>query len=204
MRFQIMLVLLLLVILGALESSITPAFSQITSQYYKQHEVFLRMTIWFACNGAGYILGSGAIAFNLANNQGGYSIEAWKLVFIIAGVVTAVLGIVVFFGLPDSPASAWFLNDTEKRFVVRRIRENQKGFGNKHFKKEQFFEALLDYRCWLLAAYSLIGNIPNGALTNFGSIVLTDVISDYAPSGLSEADVCKNFKFYLVDNFSLY
>lgn len=188
------------VILGALESSITPAFSQITSQYYKQHEVFLRMTIWFASNGAGFMIGSGVIAYNLANNQDNYSIAAWKLVFIISGVITAVLGILVFFGLPDSPATAWFLSDTEKRYVVHRIRGNQKGFGNKHFKKEQLIEALTDYKCWLLALYSLVSNIPNGALTNFGSIVLTDIISDLAPLGLNEAD----HEFWITTHALLY
>lgn len=181
------------VILGALESSITPAFSQITSQYYRKDEIFLRMTIWFACNGAGIMLGSGAIAYNLAKNIESYSIEAWKLVFIIAGVITGSLGVLVFVGLPDSPATAWFLNGTEKRFVVERIRANQKGFGNKHFKKDQFYEALLDYRCWLLFIFALVGNIPNGALTNFGSIVLTDVISDLMPSGLTQEEVCNFF-----------
>lgn len=58
--------------------------------------------------------------------------------------------------------------------VVERIRGNQQGFGNKHFKKEQFVEALLDYRTWILFAMGVLFCIPNGGLTNFGSILLKE------------------------------
>ena len=74
--------------------------------------------------------------------------------------------------IPDTPTQAWFLTDEEKLLVVERIRTNQQGFGNTHFKKNQFIEALTDYRSWLLVIYALSSNIPNGGLTNFSGILL--------------------------------
>lgn len=83
-------------LLGALESSVTPAFVIVTAQWYKKEEVFLRTSIWFSFNGMGQIIGSGAIAYNLFQNMESYSIEAWKLIFIITGVITIALGIAIF------------------------------------------------------------------------------------------------------------
>lgn len=46
--------------------------------------------------------------------------------------------------------------------AVERIRVNQQGVGNKHFKFYQFKEALTDPMIWAFVSYSLFGNIPNG------------------------------------------
>ena len=78
-------------ILGMLELSVTPAFAIITSQWYKKDEQFLRTACWFASNGFGTIIGL-AIAYGLYGNQDSYSLPAWKLVFVVTGVLTIFLG----------------------------------------------------------------------------------------------------------------
>lgn len=161
-------------ILGMLESAVTPAFVIITAQWYRKEEVFFRTGLWFSFNGVGTILGSGAIAYTVYNDALSFSLPAWKLVFIITGVLTIALGTLIFFHIPDTPSQAWFLTDVEKRLVVERIRDNQQGFGNRHFKKEQFKEALLDPQTWIYFFFALIGNIPNGGMTNFTSILLNE------------------------------
>ncbi|KAL7667327.1 Major facilitator superfamily (MFS) profile domain-containing protein [[Candida] zeylanoides] len=158
-------------ILGMLESSVTPAFTIITSQWYTRDEQFLRVAMWFACNGLGSILGS-AIGYGLVTHITSYPIHAWKLVFVITGCMTIGLGFVVIAHVPDSPLKAWFLTPQERRLVVERIRGNQQGFGNKHFKKSQFIEAFTDYKTWLFVLFGLANNIPNGATTNFGAILM--------------------------------
>lgn len=166
--------LALRVILGALESTVTPAFVIVTSQWYKKEEVFLRTALWFSFNGMGAILGSGAIAYNCYNDMNDFFIEAWKLIFIITGCLTIALGFLIFLHIPNRPTEAWFLNDTEKYWVVERIRANQQGFGNKTFKKYQFIEAITDIKTWLYFFLPIASNIPNGGLTNFSSILMND------------------------------
>ncbi|ODV76719.1 allantoate permease [Suhomyces tanzawaensis NRRL Y-17324] len=161
-------------ILGMLELSITPAFVIITGQYYRKEETFLRTALWFSSNGIGQILGSGAIAYNVVNNAGSYSITAWKLIFIITGCLTIFIGFVILAHVPDTPSKAWFLNAEDKRLVIERIRVNQQGFGNKHFKKEQFIEAFTDIKTWLFFLFAITNNVPNGGLTNFGAILLSE------------------------------
>ncbi|CUM51117.1 unnamed protein product [Debaryomyces fabryi] len=160
-------------ILGMLESAVTPAFVILTSQWYKKEEQFIRTALWFGCNGIGQIIGAGAISYNLFVNADSYSIEAWKLLFIITGVLTIALGFVVMVHIPDTPTKAWFLSDEEKTLVVERIRSNQQGFGNKNFKKDQFIEAVTDIQTWFFAIFTIANNIPNGAVTNFSSILIS-------------------------------
>ena len=41
------------------------------------------------------------------------------------------------FFFPDSPANAWFLTAEERVIAIERIKVNQAGVENKHFKVEQ-------------------------------------------------------------------
>ncbi|KAI5968845.1 hypothetical protein CANMA_002019 [Candida margitis] len=187
-------------ILGMLESSVTPAFAIITSQWYKKDEQFLRTACWFASNGFGTIIGS-SIAYGLYGNQDSYSLPAWKLVFVVTGVLTIFLGFVIMIHIPDTPTKAWFLTEEEKLLVVERIRSNQQGFGNPRFKKEQFIEALTDHRTWLFFFFSVFQMIPNGGITSFGTILLNEQFGFdtgtsllmYFPSGGVEVIGCIGF-----------
>lgn len=160
-------------LLGIFESAVTPAMMVLTGQWYKADEQFLRTAYWFACNGFGTILGS-SIAYGLAIRMDSYSMAAWKVLFIIVGCMTISVGFMILLHIPDLPVKAWFLNETERKQVVVRIKANNQGFGNKHFKKHQLKEALLDINTWIYFFFAIAIDIPNGALTNFGSILLKE------------------------------
>lgn len=161
-------------ILGVLESAVTPAVVIITGQWYKANEQFLRTAIWFSSNGLGTIIGS-SIAYGLATREGSYTLAAWKVLFITIGCMTIAVGFMILIHIPDLPVKAWFLSDEQRKQVVLRIKSNQQGFGNKHFKWHQFKEALLDINTWIFFFFSVAFQIPNGALTNFGSLLLKGV-----------------------------
>lgn len=164
--------IVLRVLLGAMESAITPAFVIITGQWYTKDEIFLRTAIWFSSNGAGTLVGSGGLAYNVYQNRHSFSLPPWKLIFIINGVITIGVGLIVPWHIPNTPTEAWFLNDREKKMVVQRIKRNNQGFGNKHFKKDQLVEALKDRRTWIFFFIGITSCIPNGGVSNFGAILL--------------------------------
>ncbi|QLQ79903.1 hypothetical protein HG537_0C05510 [Torulaspora globosa] len=159
------------VLLGCAESIVTPCFTIITSQYWKKEEQFTRVAIWFGMNGLGSIILS-AIAYGLYINENSYPIEAWRLLFVITGVITIFLGFLIALWIPDDPSKARFLSKREKLMVVERIRTNQQGFGNHHIKKHQIVESLKDIRTWLYFLFTVCSNIPNGGITNFMTILL--------------------------------
>ena len=57
--------------------------------------------------------------------------------------------------------------------AVERLRENNTGIENKHFKPYQFLEALRDPQVWLLAFITTGASIPNGAVSSFQSILIS-------------------------------
>ncbi len=164
-------IITLRVILGMLESIVTPTMVLLTSQWWKKEEQFFRTTIWFACNGVGTMLG-GAIAYGLAKHKDQISFPAWKVLYLVDGLMTIAIGFIFFLHVPDNPSKAWFLTKKEKEMVVLRIKDNQQGFGNKHFKWYQFKEAIYDWQIILYVIFGCVNNIPNGSLTNFSSILL--------------------------------
>ncbi|CAB4255199.1 similar to Saccharomyces cerevisiae YJR152W DAL5 Allantoate permease [Maudiozyma barnettii] len=158
------------VLLGCAESVVTPCFTIITAQYWKTSEQFTRISIWFGMNGLGSII-LNSMAYGIYIHQDTYQIKAWRLLFVITGVITIFLGILIYLWIPDDPSKARFLSREEKLMVVQRIRSNQQGFGNREIKKYQIIEALKDVRTWLYFAFTVSSNIPNGGISNFISIL---------------------------------
>lgn len=66
-----------------------------------------------------------------------WSIDVSRLM-IITGIITLIVSGLFWFLFPDSPATAWFLTSEERVLAVERIKVNQAGVENKHFKKEQW------------------------------------------------------------------
>ncbi|SCU86044.1 LAMI_0D00166g1_1 [Lachancea mirantina] len=159
------------VLLGCAESMVTPTFTIITSQYWRKEEHFMRVCLWFGFNGLGGIWAN-SLAYGVYIRQASYSIEAWRVLFVVTGLITVFVGFAIFFHIPDDPSKAWFLSEREKLMVVERIRGNQQGFGNHHIKWNQVREAFTDVRTWLFFVFSIGSNIPNGGLTNFMSILI--------------------------------
>ncbi|SCV99430.1 LAFE_0A02982g1_1 [Lachancea fermentati] len=193
------------VLLGCAESMVTPTFTIITSQYWKKEEQFMRVCLWFGFNGFGGIWGN-SMAYGLYTRQNTYSIEAWRILFVITGLITITVGFLIYFHIPDDPSKAWFLTEREKLMVVERIRTNQQGFGNHQIKWYQVKEAFRDPRTWLYFLFSICSNIPNGGLTNFMSILIQNDFGYSSgesllmtmPTGAVELVACPLFGFLSV------
>ncbi|KAG1725804.1 MFS general substrate transporter [Suillus paluster] len=156
-------------LLGVCEGSITAGFLIVSSMFYTRAEQTLRVGYWFLMNGTAQII-SGFVSFGVLHiNTKGF--EPWQWLMIITGIMTLILAVVFWFWFPDSPTNAWFLTTDERAKAVQRIKENQTGVENKHFKTEQMIETLTDPKTWLFALFSALYNVPN-SLTNQMSLIL--------------------------------
>ena len=156
--------------LGIFESAVTPGFALFTSQWYTKQEQGSRTGIWFSFNGFGQIFG-GLVAYGIDRGvtAHGAGLESWKIIFLVNGCLTASLGILFYFIIPDNQLNARWLKPKDRVLAVARVRVNQQGIGNKHFKMYQLKEALLDPMTWAFVFYSLTADIPNGGISNFFS-----------------------------------
>ena len=156
--------------LGVFEAAVTPGFALFTSQWYTKKEQGTRIGIWFSFNGFAQILG-GLVAYGIAKGveRHGAAIAAWRIVFLVTGLLTAAVGCLFLFFMPDNQFNARWLSKDDRRLAVERVRVNQQGIGNKHFKAYQLKEALLDPLTWAFMFYALASDIPNGGISNFFS-----------------------------------
>lgn len=100
-------------LLGIFESFMDPAYMLMTSQYYKAEEQYVRCAYWLGFQGIGIMLGSG-IAYGFYTHEGSYSYTAWRLMYIVTGVITIFFGLISLVHVPDIPTKAWFLTEEEK------------------------------------------------------------------------------------------
>ncbi|KAE9373049.1 MFS allantoate transporter-like protein [Stipitochalara longipes BDJ] len=156
--------------LGVFEAAVTPGFALFTSQWYTRKEQGTRTGIWFSFNGFAQIFG-GLLAYGISVGvkKHGSAVEPWKIVFLTIGLLTASIGCIFLYFMPDNQLNAKFLSPNERIMAVERIRKNQQGVGNKHFKMYQLKEALLDPMTWAFTFFALVADIPNGGISNFFS-----------------------------------
>ncbi|OKL62654.1 hypothetical protein UA08_01639 [Talaromyces atroroseus] len=162
-------------LLGCAEAAVIPAWVVFTSQWYRKEEQAFRVGLWFSMCGFAQMFG-GYVAYGVAIHVGSdpnAALRGWQIIFLITGLLTAVVGVVFFFILPDSPLTAKFLTPTEKALHAERLRDNEQGIGSTVFKKEQFYEALRDPNTWLYSFWVFAANIPNSIATSFGNILVT-------------------------------
>ncbi|KAJ9118017.1 hypothetical protein QFC24_006289 [Naganishia onofrii] len=127
------------------ETGITPAFTIVTSQWYRKNEQGTRTGIWFSCNALSLTLGAFiAYGFAEADLSGDLAIPGWQVIFIFMGCLTTAMGVVLALFLPDSPLTARFLTAQEKEVAIERIRSNQQSVGNHEYKLYQVKEAFMD------------------------------------------------------------
>lgn len=154
---------------GAAEACSDPGFMLITSMWYTRRQQPIRIGIWYAANGMG-IAGGGLLGYGIGHIKG--ALPSWRYEFIIVGALCCVWGIIVFLMVPDSPVTAPRLSPAQRRWTVERLRGNLTGIENKHFKFHQVVEAFKDYKLYIFFAFGVVNNVPNGGISNFGTIII--------------------------------
>ncbi|KAJ3792375.1 major facilitator superfamily domain-containing protein [Lentinula aff. detonsa] len=106
-------------------------------------------------------IATGFISFESVLHIQTKGFQPWQWLMIITGILSLMTATAFWFLFPDSPTTAWFLTPEERATTIQRVKVNQTGVGNKHFKKEQFYEAIRDPKTWGFALFSGISNVTN-------------------------------------------
>ncbi|KKY21078.1 putative allantoate permease [Phaeomoniella chlamydospora] len=157
------------VLLGCFESAVAPALILISTMWYKKAEQVPRIGFWYVGTGTGTIIGS-LTSFGFQHYEG-QQFSSWQIMFLVFGLITIAVGILVFFVLPDNPMSS-FLSREEKVWAIERLRENKTGVENKHFKLYQALECFRDPQTWLLSIITISSNVPNGAVSSYQATII--------------------------------
>ena len=150
-------------LLGVFEACVAPILVLIIAMWYKKSEQGRRVSYFYVCNSLTQIFG-GAIAYGASFTHSKFA--SWRIFFLIIGLVTVLLGFLVFVFLPDSPVRAKRFTEAEKIAALLRVKENQSGTQNPTIKRSQILESLRDIRVWLVALSVCLTSIPNGGKLN--------------------------------------
>lgn len=142
------------IFLGIFEASIAPSLMLISSQWYTKSEQAPRFSFWYCGLGFAQILG-GIISFAFQQIKNP-TFAGWRIMFIVLGLITCIIGFITFFFLPDTPMSCKFLSESQKVALLKHVSVNQTGIQNKHFKFRQLLEMLLDVQLWLMTLLTIL------------------------------------------------
>ncbi|KAJ7625894.1 major facilitator superfamily domain-containing protein [Roridomyces roridus] len=161
--------------LGMFEASVSPSLTLMTGWWWTRQEIPLRQFIWYSALGWGGIIGSYTSTGISRISPTAPGPEKWQYIFYILGSITMLWAILLYFLLPDSPATAYFLSPRMRILAVQRVASNQLGIKNKKFKREQVWFAFRDVKIWILFSSVFAAAIPNGVVSNFSSVIIQDM-----------------------------
>jgi len=146
-------------------------FMLIVGSWYKKREQALRMGAWYSATGYVSMI-SPLINYGLGHISGG-SLSSWQYMYLVAGSITVLWALVILFFMPPDPIRARGFSDRERYIAVARMKENNSGVRNKHFKIAQVWESLSDIRFWLIFSIAFLMMIANGPVSSFIPIIIS-------------------------------
>ena len=108
--------------LGFFETCISPIMTIYVGQYWTRKEQPLRACIWWM--GAplgGFVIDGLAYSITSPSWGGGGKYSQWQVLFLIWGPITIAWGLFLVVAMPNSPMTAWFLTDRERKVAVMRV-----------------------------------------------------------------------------------
>ena len=143
------------IFLGIFEASIAPSLMIISSNWYTRQEQAPRFSLWYCGLGLGQIIG-GVISWAFQHVSPHAHYAGWRIMFIVLGLVTVVIGLTTILVLPDNPMVARWLSEEQKVAVIKHVSLNQTGMKNIHFKFSHVLEILMDPQIWLLTIITML------------------------------------------------
>lgn len=163
------------IFLGIFEAAVAPSLILISSQWYTKSEQAPRFSLWYCGLGCGQIVGGTvSYAFQQVKLE---PMAGWRIMFIVLGLVTIMVGMGAFYIIPDTPVEATFLSDNEKLALLHHVSVNRTGIQNTNYKPSQLIELLLDPQIYLLTILTVLVSRDLSAYSQIRSIKLTDNLS---------------------------
>jgi hypothetical protein len=76
--------------------------------------------------------------------------QAWRWIFILEGILTAVVGLFGYFFLPGFPEDSTFLCDEDKAYVLTRLQEDAGNANSDNLSFQIVFSVFRDWQIWCM------------------------------------------------------
>ncbi|KAJ9630862.1 hypothetical protein H2203_001387 [Taxawa tesnikishii (nom. ined.)] len=145
-------------VLGACEGGLFPSLNLYLTMVYKREEQAKRVSYLFVCTALAGAFG-GLLAYAILQMDGVAGYAGWRWVYIIEGIFSIVVAVIVWFGLPNDPSNAYFLNAEDKHLMKIRAQQRAAYMGSEEFSWEEVKNALRDPKVYLSGAIQFMQDI---------------------------------------------
>ncbi|BFZ63714.1 hypothetical protein YB2330_004846 [Saitoella coloradoensis] len=153
-------------IMGACEAGLFPSLNLYLTMVYKREEQSKRLSYLFTAAAVSGAFG-GLIAYGISHMDGVGGYAGWRWLYILEGVFSILVAILVYFTLPDDPKLAWFLNEEERALVRTRQEITARYRGSEEFDWAETRKAARDPKVWLSALIQFCADISLYGFSTF-------------------------------------
>ncbi|CAN8105389.1 unnamed protein product [Discula destructiva] len=158
--------------LGACEGGLFPGLNLYLTMVYKREEQAKRVSYLFVCTALSGAFG-GLLAYVILKMDGIGGYAGWRWVYIIEGLFSVVVAVIVWFGLPNDPNNAYFLNDRERHLMRIRAEQRAQYMGSDEFSWDEILITLRDTKLWLSAVIQFCQDLLLYGFSTFLPSIIT-------------------------------
>ncbi|CAF0847494.1 unnamed protein product [Adineta steineri] len=160
---------------GIGEAGFGPTVPFYYSIWYKREEIAIRNAFFIGCGALAGAFG-GLIAYGVSFAKGTSIGATWRILFLIEGLPTIVLAVLIFLLLPNRPETSKYLTEEERTLAVTRLATSQSGGAHtKNFQWSGFRRAVTDYKIYVCAVIYLGINLSLASLSGFLPTIISSL-----------------------------
>ncbi len=167
-------------VLGAAEAGFFPGVIFYLTHWYPRAYRSRTVSIFMVAAVVSFVVGSPLSGWLMDHPR--FGLASWQWLFLVEGVPSLVLGVVVFFSLPDGPHAAGWLTPAEASWLSSRLAaEREEQERAEHLTLRQAFA---DRRILLLSFIYFLGVVAAYGLDFFSPTLLSQSFPELSKSGL--------------------
>ncbi|KAK4183726.1 major facilitator superfamily domain-containing protein [Podospora australis] len=161
-------------VLGACEGGLFPGLNLYLTMVYKREEQARRVSYLFVCAALSGAFG-GLLAYCLLKMDGVGGYAGWRWVYIIEGIFSFLIAFLIWFGLPNDPSNAYFLNKEEKAMMRVRALQRAQYMGSEEFSWDEIWTEFKDFKLWISGAIQFCQDILLYGFSTFLPSIITSM-----------------------------
>ncbi|RDX44403.1 MFS general substrate transporter [Lentinus brumalis] len=147
-----------------------PGIPLYMSFFYTKEEMGMRMAYWFGFAAVAGAFG-GLIAFGVQHVHA--SVANWKILFIIEGLPTVLIGVLCLWVLPNRPEETTMFNEKEREIALDRANRGIKADTGRVINKQHISDAFKDWRIYAAGVMYFGANCALASISAFLPTIIT-------------------------------
>ncbi|KAI9067862.1 MFS general substrate transporter [Trametes sanguinea] len=156
--------------LGVFEAGFGPGIPLYMSFFYTREEMGMRMAYWFGFAAVAGAFG-GLIAFGVQHVHA--AVANWKLLFIIEGLPSVIIGLLSMVILPNRPEETTLFNEKEREIALERMNRGIRADVGRTVNKSHIYAAFKDWRIYAAGVLYFGANCALASISAFLPTIIT-------------------------------